>query len=150
MDLTHSRDVRQIGDWLATGKYAIGIFTSPGRTDLDKAKAQGLPVDWFGPKSFREGIALSNAQGNVALINRAPHPNAAKVAINWLLSREGQIAYQRIFPFFNSLRIDIPKDELSPDRQRLEGGNYVVTERPEWMDMKPILKNVNEVWRKKN
>jgi ABC-type Fe3+ transport system substrate-binding protein len=117
--------------------------------DLDKAKAQGLPVAWFGPKSFKEGIALSNAQGNIALVNRAPNPNAARLAINWLLSREGQIAYQKVFPFSNSLRIDIPKDQLGPDRQRGEGGNYVVTERPEWMDMKPILKAVEEVWKKK-
>ncbi len=28
-------------------------------------------------------------------MNRAPHPNAAKVLINWLLSKEGQSAVQK-------------------------------------------------------
>jgi len=150
-DLTASRDVRQIGDWLAVGKFALSIFTTPSRTGLDVAKKQGLPVDWFGPKSFREGIPLSNAQGNVALINRPPHPNAARVAINWLLSREGQAAYQKIINtgISNSLRTDIPKDTVLPDHQRVEGGNYVVTERPEWMETAPMLKIVDEVWKKR-
>lgn len=151
MDLTASRDVRQIGDWLATGKFAISIFTTYSRTGLDVAKKQGLPVDWFGPKNFKEGIALSNANGNVCLINKAPHPSAARLAINWLLSREGQTAFQKISNpgISNSLRVDIPKDTIMPEYRRVEGGNYVVTEKPEWMDTAPMLKIVDEVWKKK-
>ena len=151
MEITASRDVRQIGDWLATGKFPLSIFTTPNRTGLDVAKKQGLPVDWFGPKSFKEGICLSNANGNVGLINNAPHPNAARLAVNWLLSREGQIAYQRIINtgISNSLRIDIPKDTVTPEFQRVEGANYIVTERPEWMDTAPMLKIVDEAWSKK-
>lgn len=151
MDLTPSRDVRQIGDWLAVGKFALSTFTTPSRTDFDTAKKQGLPVDWFGPKSFKEGIPLSNAQGNVALINRSPHPNAARLAINWLLSREGQIAYQRSINsgISNSMRIDIPKDTVRLDHRRVDGGNYTVTERPEWMEMQPVLKMVDEIWKQK-
>ena len=150
MDLTPSRDVRQIADWLAVGKFAISVFTTYSRTGFDIAKKQGLPVDWFGAKAFKEGISLSNANGNVAIIDRAPHPNAARLAVNWLLSREGQIAYQRISNpgISNSLRIDIPKDHILPEYRRVEGGNYVVTERPEWMDVTPILKIVEEVWKK--
>ena len=50
------------------------------------------------------------------LVNRAPHPNAAKVFINWLLSRRGQIALQQK-PLngespADSLRIDIPKEDV--------------------------------------
>ena len=56
---------------------------------------------------------MTAGSGGVALINKAPHPNAAKVALNWLLSRDGQIAYQRLFAQGNdgpdSMRIDIPK-----------------------------------------
>jgi ABC-type uncharacterized transport system YnjBCD substrate-binding protein len=87
----------------------------------------------------------------VALINRAPHPNAARLAINWLLSREGQIAYQRNINsgISNSMRIDIPKDSVRPEHQRVEGGNYTVTERPEWMEMQPILKIIDAMWKKK-
>jgi len=151
MELVPSRDVRQIGDWLSSGRYPISIFTAYSRTGLDVAKKQGLPVDWFGPKNFKEGIPLSNANGNVCLINKAPHPNAARLAINWLLSKEGQTAFQKISNpgISNSLRVDIPKDTIMPEYQRVEGGNYVVTEKPEWMDTAPMLKIVDEVWKKK-
>jgi len=50
----------------------------------------------------------------VALVNKAPHPNAAKVADNWFLSREGKWRYKKpaSTPGQNSLREDIPKEHL--------------------------------------
>ena len=149
MDLVASRDPFQIVNWLAAGKYAISLFTAANRSNIPEAKKQGLPVDWFPPKSFKEGVILSSASGNVGLVNQAPHPNAARVAINWLLSREGQILYQRIEPEQDSLRIDIAKDDVPEYSRRVDGVNYVATERPEWMDMKPIQQLVNEVWQKR-
>jgi len=38
---------------------------------------------------------LSSAHGHVALVNRAPHPNAAKVFVNWIASKEGLEVYAR-------------------------------------------------------
>jgi ABC-type Fe3+ transport system substrate-binding protein len=46
-------------------------------------------------------------------MGRAPHPNAAVVFLNWLLSREGQSAWQRAISL-PSLRTDISKSELDP------------------------------------
>jgi iron(III) transport system substrate-binding protein len=96
-DIVISRDTRQMGDWLAGGKYAISIFGPVSRMDLDLMQTQGLPVDWFKPDHLKEGTYITGGSGGVALINKAPHPNATKVGLNWLLSREGQIAYQRLF-----------------------------------------------------
>jgi len=149
MDLAASRDTTQIVNWLATGKYAISIFTAIDRARIPEAKKQGLPVDWFPPKSFKEGVILSLGSGNISLINRAPHPNAARVAVNWLLSREGQILYQRIEAGQDSQRIDIPKEDVLEYSRRVDGANYVVTERPDWIDMEPILQLVNEVWQRR-
>lgn len=148
MDVAVSRDLRQLGDWLASGKYAICLFVD-GHRLLDAPKRQGLPVDWFGPRTFREGAILGSASGNTGLINRAPHPNAARVAVNWLLSRDGQIAYQKIFEKPDSRRIDIPKDDVPAYSKRVEGVRYVASDKPEWMDLKPILKLINEVWKDK-
>lgn len=148
MELVASRDTRQIGDWLAVGKYALSVFTDPTRTGLDVAKAQGLPVDWFGPKAFREGVPLTSSTGNVALMNQAPHPNAARIAINWLLSKNGQATYQSIFKEPDSLRIDVPKDQVPPDSRRNEDVKYIEIDRADRMDMEPISKIVNEVWKK--
>lgn len=147
MDMTFSRDGRQIADWLANGKFAFSMFASAERLDLPEAKKQGVPVGWFDSKSFKEGAALTAGPGGVALIDRAPHPNAAKVGINWLLSREGQMAFQNSTDRSNtadSLRIDIPKDRILPEGRRFEGVTYMVTDRADWMDMTPINKVVSE------
>ena len=97
MDITASRDTRQITDWLAVGKFAISALVAREQSGRSSGEEAGLPVDWFGPKSFKEGAILTASNGNVGLVNGAPHPNAARVAINWLLSREGQMAYQKVY-----------------------------------------------------
>ncbi len=149
-DLAVSRDSRQIVDWLASGKYAFCVFTPIGRTRFEDAKAKGLPVDWFGPKSFKEGVPLSTGSGNLALLREAPHPYAARVAINWLLSREGQTAFQTLFDDRDSLRTDVPKERVASYARRVEGGVYLETDGPERRDLEPIRKLVQEVWRKRN
>jgi ABC-type Fe3+ transport system substrate-binding protein len=149
MDVGVTRDLRQYGDWLAAGKFPIAAFASADRAELYKAREQGLPVDWFDPRAFKEGAPLSSSNGNLALMNHAPHPNAAKVAINWLLSREGQIVYQKLQEGADSLRTDIPKEDVPSDTRRWEGVRYEVMDNPEWRDMEPILQVVNEVWRKR-
>jgi ABC-type Fe3+ transport system substrate-binding protein len=143
MDVTLFRDYRQGTDWLAVGKVALCFFC-----EVDVSKQQGLPVDTFGPKVFKEGAGLVQQFGTLGLVNRAPHPNAAKVFINWLLSRKGQIALQKNMlntenPT-DSLRIDIPKDDIPILNRRFEGIKYLDTSRPEWQEMKPILDVMNE------
>jgi ABC-type Fe3+ transport system substrate-binding protein len=39
---------------------------------------------------------LVSQYGTLGIVNKAPHPNAAKVFINWFLSRDGQIALQSV------------------------------------------------------
>jgi hypothetical protein len=148
MDVTPSRDGTQITNWLAVGKYSISLFGHIARMGMDIGKQQGLPIDWFGPAAFKEGVPLSAANGNVALIDRAPNPNAARVAINWLLSREGQTTFQNVILGTDSFRLDVPKDSVAPYARRVEGVNGLFTDRPEWMDIRPIVKYVNEVWKK--
>jgi iron(III) transport system substrate-binding protein len=150
-DIVISTDTRQMGDWLAGGKFAFSIFGPVSRMDLDLMQIQGLPVDWFKPDQLKEGTYITGGSGGVALINKAPHPNAAKIGLNWLLSREGQIAYQRLFAQGNdgpdSLRIDIPKDKVPRGNRRPDGdeSRYPFVDRAEWMDQAPIRKFIKEV-----
>lgn len=148
MDMTPTRDRRQLVDWLAQGKFAISALQSPDRADVDKAKQQGLPVDWFDATGFKEGAPLSSSNGNLALLNQAPHPNAARLAINWFLSREGQTVFQKIAYDKDSLRTDVPKDNVLPQFRRIEGIKYMMLENPEWRDMTPVFKLVKEVWKR--
>jgi iron(III) transport system substrate-binding protein len=143
MDVTLFRDYRQGPDWLAVGKYAI-CFSC----DVDVLKDQGLPVDTIGPNVFKEGGAMVQQFGSLTLMNKAPHPNAAKVFINWLLSRRGQLAMQKRVAEgespADSLRIDIPKDDVPLLVRRVEGVRYLDASNPKWLSMKPILKVMNE------
>lgn len=141
MDVTFGPDPRQMMDWLATGKYPLYLF--PAGSELETAKKQGLPVDEM-THITREGAAMHAGAGAVGLLNRAAHPNAAKVFLNWFLSREGQIAYQK-YEDRNSLRTDISKDTLT-DKNMVpkEGVDYIFSALPEYRDLNPIRKLITE------
>ena len=59
--------------------------------------------------------------GAVALMDKAPHPNAAIVYLNWLLSKEGQTEYAKSGR--NSRRLDVPPSDPTrgPSRRPLRG-----------------------------
>src|SRR5713226_242959 len=141
MDVVLTQEIRQATDWLANGKFSICFFC----TDVPKAKQQGLPVDEFMTARWKEAPAVSaGSTGSLVLLNQAPHPNAAKLFINWLLSREGQTAYQEVtntpINSEESMRTDIPKEVIPSEDRRLEGVKYMLFDRPEFMEMKPIYK----------
>jgi hypothetical protein len=139
MDLVFSRDYRQATDWLAQKRYAFFLFSQSD--DTLNAKQQGLPVQVLDTTSWKEGVGLDPISGAYALMDKPAHPNAAKVLLNWLLSREGQIAVQRDPESAgrnDSLRIDIPKTDVQPMMRRRDGTNYIVMWNPDWMEMKPV------------
>ena len=143
-NMNYSRNFRQMTDWLATGKFAI-CFACRG---APRAKAQGLPVDNFDSVSWKEGAYLTIGGGSLSLLEGAPHLNAARVFINWFLSREGQMAVQNLGrpadpP--NSLRTDIPKDVILPEHRRIPGKKYFVVHRPEFADVAPIFKLTKQI-----
>jgi iron(III) transport system substrate-binding protein len=146
--LTLVRDPRerlQI-DWLASGKFPISITSKAD--EVDEAKRQGLPVDVLDPHILREGTALEAGGTMISLANRAPHPNAAKVLINWFLSREGQMAIQKTGvdePGQNSLREDIPKEHLPAWAQRQRGIRYIRLWGPDVWDREAVTKLVTEL-----
>ena len=142
MEVVIAADRRQVMDWLATGKYAIALFAS---REVDTAKRQGLPVDEL-TSLKAEGSHLSSGAGSIALINRAPHPNAARVFINWFLSRKGQTAWQKNTDR-NSLRTDIPKESLTGWKEQVpqEDGDYIFTNLAEHDDLSAGRKIVEEV-----
>jgi iron(III) transport system substrate-binding protein len=146
MDLTLTRDFRQGIDWLGQGKFPLALFFSG--SDVKKAARQGLPVEVIDNSPFKEGVPLGVGFGTLSLLKNAPHPNAAKVFINWYLSRKGQTALQKemakVADSPDSLRVDIPKDDVAPNNRRAENVKYTSVFRSEWTDMRPIYAVVNE------
>jgi iron(III) transport system substrate-binding protein len=144
MDIQFAKNFRQMTDWLAQGKYAICM----GCKDSMRAKNQGLPVDDFDTTKWKEGSSFSSGGGSLSLLNQAPHANAAKVFINWFLSRKGQIALQKLGDVDdppNSRRIDIPKDDVPPTNRLAPEGKYFDVVKPEYADMKPIFDLAKEI-----
>jgi iron(III) transport system substrate-binding protein len=150
MDLGVSRDMRQLLDWVAQGKYALSALQNADRIGLWEAKKQGLPVNAFDVDRFKEGGLVGSGGGNLALINRAPHPNAAKIFINWFLSRQGQIAYQKFaHGGRNSLRIDIPKNDVPLHARIKPAGKYILSDDVGYSELESVRRLVFEVWKKK-
>jgi ABC-type Fe3+ transport system substrate-binding protein len=85
----------------------------------------------------------------LAFLNRAPHPNAAKVFVNWLLSREGQTLFQKVVSVSgdarNSRRIDVPKDHIPQEEQRRDKMSYFDTDDPDTKDIAPAIKLLDEL-----
>ena len=134
-------------DWLAAGKYSLCLCR---HQSISGAKAQGLPVDLIEPTRFKEGVGVETRAKTLVLMNQAPHPNAARVFLNWFLSREGQSDFQTTSGRFidagaeGSLRMDISKDEIPPRNRLNPGVKYVSQWNPEYFDMKPIAKLISE------
>jgi ABC-type Fe3+ transport system substrate-binding protein len=146
MQPTLGRDRRQITDWLAQGRYALCV----GCRETNRAKSQGLPVDELDNVDWKEGVQLTSGGGSMSLIKGAPNPNAAKVFINWFLSRRGQMALQKHNDLYgedppNSRRIDIPKDVLVPVNRMIPGKRYFDVSDPKYADMTPIFQLVKEL-----
>ncbi len=80
------KDVKQLIDWVAHGKYAIGI--SPGNIDAFKELMDsGIPIVGM---QLKEGGYYSPGYNNISIVKDAPHPNAAKLFANWIFTKEGQ------------------------------------------------------------
>ena len=114
------RDQRRQIEWVAQGKYPILLApSSPVGQQLLK---RGLKFGIL-PEFKDYGAPINVTFGSAMLINRAPHPNAAAVFINWLLSKEGQTAWSKATNDV-SQRLDVPTDHLPPYIIPRPGGKY--------------------------
>ncbi len=111
--LVFMKDYAQEVDAVGRGKFPIVIGTSDSLAE-ERIK-QGIPIAIVDPRQLREGSDVSPASGGVGLFSRAPHPNAAKLYLNWLLSKEGQTSFARAAGYVSS-RLDVPTDHAAPWR----------------------------------
>jgi len=102
------RDNRQNVESVARGKYAIGLGPNPD-TFAEFLK-QGTPLDAV---LLKEGVFVSSAAGCIAVPSKFAHPNAAKLFVNWLLSKEGQTVFVKTFGN-PSMRNDVSTSQFNP------------------------------------
>jgi len=117
-DITIMRNFQQEVDSVGQGRYPILIGTADAIAE--ERIRQGVPVQIVDPRTLKEGGDVSPANGALGLINKAPHPNAAKVYINWLLSKEGQTGFAKASGYI-SARTDVPTDHAPAWRVPVPG-----------------------------
>lgn len=89
--LTIGRDQRVLAEMLARGNISLALgLTYYSYAPFIKA---GLPVAPL--PTPKEGVYVSGGSGHLVALNNGTRPNAAKVFVNWFLSREGQEVYTR-------------------------------------------------------
>jgi iron(III) transport system substrate-binding protein len=103
-----TNDRRQNTEWVVRGRYPIGLGVSDDMLLPFLEQSVGKQVQPL----QTEAAPVGAGNGALALVNRAPHPNAAKVFINWLLSQETQAAWS-VKTEYPSRRLDVP--EVAPD-----------------------------------
>ena len=101
------RDQRRQIEWVAQGKYPLQL--GPG-TIMYQLEKRGLKFGVI--PAFKDyGAYLTPGFGSVMIMNQLPHPNAGKIFLNWLLSKEGQTAFSRGMGYV-SRRLDVPTDHV--------------------------------------
>jgi iron(III) transport system substrate-binding protein len=89
--LVLGRDQRVLAENVAKGNLPLVMgLTYYSFAPFVKA---GLPVHPL-PEP-REGVYVSGGSGHLVVLKNAPHPNAAKVFVNWILGKEGQDVFSR-------------------------------------------------------
>jgi iron(III) transport system substrate-binding protein len=97
-----SRELRQIADGLAKSKLAVSIGV--GYSQYEPFVKSGLPVRQLPAPA--EGLPASNGFGIVGIVKSPPHPNGARLFLNWLLSKEGQEFYGKVMKS-STRRLDV-------------------------------------------
>jgi iron(III) transport system substrate-binding protein len=104
---------------VAAGESALATVVYSNR--VERMKASGAPIDWVRFKG--PTITAINA---ISIPDKAPHPNTARLFVDFALSREGQglLRAQRRVP---------ARADVSPDPPSLTKGLNLYPARPEGM-----------------
>jgi iron(III) transport system substrate-binding protein len=103
-NIVYIANPRRGAEWLVAGQYPIGIGASTEEVQVFQDHGLGKNIAPFAAPLPHP--TLDYAFGTVSMMDKAPHPNAAKVYINWLLSKAGQRDWAKTS--HDSRRLDVP------------------------------------------
>ncbi len=141
-DLAITADSRQQVEWLARGKYPVSGNANDG--SLNEFVAAGAPLRAIVPA---EGTLTTASLGGMSLMNKAPHPNAAKVFVNWLLGKEGQTIMTKVIGA-PSRRVDVSYEPWDPALIVKPGVRYIDSDTEELrLKRLELQKTSKEIWK---
>ena len=103
------------------GKAHLGV----GGTVQDVFKdylSAGLPLDIRDLGNTPDRAWLGTDGSSLGVFNNRPHPNAARVFVNWIMTQRVEAALVKA-THYNSRRKDVPP--LDPDFAAIPGADYV-------------------------
>jgi len=117
-----SRDARQMVQWLADGTYPI--LVGPDLIQLVQFQQLHYPV---APVFPTDGPSvMTGTWGLISLMDKAPHPNSAKLFVNWFAGRSAQQAFAEATQAL-SLRTDLTYAGFPPYLFPQKGTKYMDT-----------------------
>lgn len=130
------RDMRLMAESAGRGKYSILIASDvPFVKELQDA---GMPLRWA---EMKEGTFSTAAFGSVMFLDKAPHPNAATVFLNWLLGKEGQTLWTKTSGYA-SRRLDAPTGHLAPEVIPNPKIAYQPNDKEKYVNMKDEISQI--------
>jgi len=136
--IVYTNDRRQLVEWVVRGRYPIAIGLNDYFLVIFQEKGLGKNISAVvDPKT---GVYWSSGSSGIGLFNRAPHLNAAKVYVNWLLSRSGQMAW--IKTQTNSRRVDVPP--FDPKGVMKPGKSYRNTQAEEMIPQRRRIQELTQ------
>jgi len=87
-----SRDTRQIAEFMVRGRYPIALGVNPLLLGQFQKQGLGKNLKYY---HFPEMDTVNSSSSCLWLVNKAPHPNAAKVFVNWLLTKDAQAVWAK-------------------------------------------------------
>lgn len=116
---TFFRETRQIVEGMVRGNHAVSVTSLPVE-NLQEFQAQGLGKNI---KSVDiDGLSYVTFAYTLFAVDRPPNPNAAKLFVNWLMTKEGGVAMHAAGIATNSRRTDVPP--AVPDAMLKPGRKY--------------------------
>lgn len=128
---------RVVLDKVISGEFPIGLMTFNHHTIISQEK--GAPIEWV---KLEPVIQTINPLG---IVKDAPHPNAAKLLVEFILSEEGQQVFQKGLYIPANPAVAAAEPSLKPE----QGGFEVTVISPEATedDLQAMVDIYNELFK---
>jgi iron(III) transport system substrate-binding protein len=117
-------------EFVVRGRYPIGLGMTTAVLESFRKEGLGTSVEGV---ELRDVAPSNPGFGTVSIFNNAPHPNAAAVFVNWLLSREGQAGYAQA-TLENSRRTDVAPS--NPSAMPAPGADHINLQKEEFAPLR--------------
>lgn len=135
-------DSRLLVEWVARGRYPVAFGSGTSMVyDFIRAGATNLELI-----ALKEGSRVL-ATSTVVLFDRAPHPSAAKLFINWILTQEAQHMFA-LSAGRTSRRLDVSDEHVLPVERMKEGIRYLPSDEEFYLNQPKYAEIIKKYYRR--